>query len=68
MMNDGAKAWEIKDYLVSLENCAEVTVEGKSYPGRGALMEQQKRVMEDTLYIWIAKLKPYTCIIVDESV
>ncbi|KAJ8311558.1 hypothetical protein KUTeg_010913 [Tegillarca granosa] len=43
MMNNGAKAWEIKDYLVSLESCAEVTVEGKSYPGKGALMEQQKR-------------------------
>lgn len=36
MVSDGAKAWDIKDYLVTQDRCEEVTIEGKSYPGKGA--------------------------------
>ena len=36
MLKDGAKAWEVKDFLVSQENCELVTIEGKDYYGRGS--------------------------------
>ncbi|XP_043933875.1 LRP chaperone MESD [Protopterus annectens] len=36
MLRDGAFAWEIKDFLVNQERCADVTVEGQVYPGKGA--------------------------------
>ncbi|XP_054569358.1 LRP chaperone MESD isoform X2 [Eptesicus fuscus] len=35
MLRDGSYAWEIKDFLVSQDRCAEVTLEGQVYPGRG---------------------------------
>ncbi|WAR29499.1 MESD-like protein [Mya arenaria] len=34
MLNNGAMAWEIKDFLVNQDRCEEVTIEGKSYPGK----------------------------------
>ncbi|CAG5129074.1 unnamed protein product [Candidula unifasciata] len=36
MLKDGAKAWEIRDFLVKQERCEEVSIEGQSYPGAGA--------------------------------
>ena len=36
MLKDGAMAWEVKDYLVKQDRCEEVTIEGKSYPGKAA--------------------------------
>ena len=36
MLRDGAMAWEVKDFLVSQERCADVTVEGQVFPGKGA--------------------------------
>lgn len=36
MLRDGSYAWEIKDFLVNQERCADVTVEGQTYPGKGA--------------------------------
>ena len=36
MIKDGAKAWEIKDFLVTQDRCEEVTIEGKNYPGAAA--------------------------------
>lgn len=35
MLRDGGYAWEIKDFLVSQDRCADVTLEGQVYPGRG---------------------------------
>ncbi|MGH0135420.1 UNVERIFIED_CONTAM: hypothetical protein FKN15_015327 [Acipenser sinensis] len=35
MLRDGGYAWEIKDFLVNQERCAEVTVEGQVFPGKG---------------------------------
>ncbi|KAM4747978.1 LRP chaperone MESD [Rhinophrynus dorsalis] len=35
MLRDGSYAWEVKDFLVSQERCADVTVEGQVYPGKG---------------------------------
>ncbi|XP_014392406.1 PREDICTED: LDLR chaperone MESD isoform X3 [Myotis brandtii] len=35
MLRDGSYAWEIKDFLVSQDRCADVTLEGQVYPGRG---------------------------------
>ncbi|XP_069498172.1 LRP chaperone MESD [Ambystoma mexicanum] len=41
MLRDGSYAWEIKDFLVKQERCADVTVEGQVYPGKGAETEKQ---------------------------
>lgn len=35
MLRDGGYAWEIKDFLVSQDRCADVTLEGQVYPGKG---------------------------------
>ncbi|KAE8618168.1 hypothetical protein XENTR_v10009293 [Xenopus tropicalis] len=35
MLRDGSYAWEVKDFLVGQERCADVTVEGQVYPGKG---------------------------------
>ncbi|KAK0067744.1 LDLR chaperone MESD [Biomphalaria pfeifferi] len=36
MLTDGAKAWEIRDFLVKQDRCEEVSIEGQTYPGAGA--------------------------------
>ncbi|XP_069767933.1 LRP chaperone MESD [Narcine bancroftii] len=36
MLRDGSYAWEIKDFLINQERCTDVTVEGQTYPGKGA--------------------------------
>ncbi|CDQ99195.1 unnamed protein product [Oncorhynchus mykiss] len=36
MLRDGSFAWEVKDFLVAQERCAEVTVEGQVFPGKAA--------------------------------
>ncbi|XP_053573655.1 LRP chaperone MESD [Bombina bombina] len=36
MLRDGSYAWEVKNFLISQERCADVTVEGQVYPGKGA--------------------------------
>ncbi|XP_034987933.1 LRP chaperone MESD [Zootoca vivipara] len=36
MLRDGGYAWEIKDFLIKQERCADVTLEGQVYPGKGA--------------------------------
>ncbi|KAE8297656.1 LRP chaperone MESD [Larimichthys crocea] len=37
MLRDGSMAWEVKDFLVSQERCADVTVEGQVFPGKPPL-------------------------------
>ncbi|KAL3066081.1 hypothetical protein OYC64_016096 [Pagothenia borchgrevinki] len=34
MLRDGSYAWEVKDFLISQERCADVTVEGQVFPGK----------------------------------
>ncbi|KAG8575323.1 hypothetical protein GDO81_009516 [Engystomops pustulosus] len=34
MLRDGAFAWEVKDFLVGQDRCADVTLEGQVYPGK----------------------------------
>ncbi|XP_078539053.1 LRP chaperone MESD [Lissotriton helveticus] len=41
MLRDGSYAWEVKDFLVQQDRCADVTVEGQVYPGKGAEPETQ---------------------------
>ncbi|TDH16755.1 hypothetical protein EPR50_G00001270 [Perca flavescens] len=36
MLRDGSLAWEVKDFLVGQERCADVTVEGQVFPGTAA--------------------------------
>lgn len=33
MFKDGAQAWIAKDYLIEQEECKEVSIESKIYPG-----------------------------------
>jgi hypothetical protein len=33
MINDGAVAWEIKDFLIKQERCLEVTIDSETFPG-----------------------------------
>ena len=34
-LNDGSKAWEVKNFLIKQERCLLVTIEGKDYFGKG---------------------------------
>ena len=36
MFTDGAKAWDARDFLVKQDRCAEVTIEGQNFKGKGA--------------------------------
>lgn len=35
-LKDGAKAWEIKDYLIQQDRCELVTIDNKDYYGKGS--------------------------------
>ena len=41
MLNDGAKAYEVKNFLVTQDNCDVVTIEQRDYPGKGASQVSQ---------------------------
>uniref|UniRef100_A0A8D0BGP8 LRP chaperone MESD n=1 Tax=Salvator merianae TaxID=96440 RepID=A0A8D0BGP8_SALMN len=43
MLRDGSYAWEIKDFLVNQERCADVTLEGQVYPGKGAKESEKEK-------------------------
>ncbi|CAJ1048668.1 LRP chaperone MESD [Xyrichtys novacula] len=36
MLRDGSMAWEVKDFLIAQDRCADVTVEGQVFPGKAA--------------------------------
>lgn len=42
MLRDGSFAWEVKDFLVAQERCADVTVEGQVFPGKAANKDDAK--------------------------
>uniref|UniRef100_A0A8C6UUY3 LRP chaperone MESD n=1 Tax=Neogobius melanostomus TaxID=47308 RepID=A0A8C6UUY3_9GOBI len=42
MLRDGSMAWEVKDFLVSQDRCADVTVEGQVFPGKAAKNDDAK--------------------------
>ncbi|KAF3833364.1 hypothetical protein F7725_027029 [Dissostichus mawsoni] len=42
MLRDGSYAWEVKDFLISQERCAEVTVEGQVFPGKDGKKDDSK--------------------------
>ena len=35
-IDDGSKAWEIKDYLITLDTVAKVEIENQAFEGKGA--------------------------------
>ncbi|XP_003225952.1 LRP chaperone MESD [Anolis carolinensis] len=43
MLRDGSYAWEIKDFLINQERCADVTLEGQVYPGKGAKEKEKNK-------------------------
>lgn len=43
MLRDGSYAWEIKDFLVNQDRCAEVTLEGQMYPGKGGGSKEKNK-------------------------
>jgi hypothetical protein len=53
MLTDGSKAWEVKDFLVQQDNCEEVTIEGKNYPGKGANQVNKRNTPVTTNHISI---------------
>lgn len=47
LLKDGAKAWEVKDFLIKQDRCEVVTIEGKDYPGRGSQGSEVKDDADD---------------------
>ncbi|XP_015260884.1 PREDICTED: LDLR chaperone MESD [Gekko japonicus] len=43
MLRDGGYAWDIKDFLINQERCADVTLEGQVYPGKGAPENEKQK-------------------------
>lgn len=43
MLRDGSYAWEIKDFLISQDRCADVTLEGQVYPGKGGSSKEKNK-------------------------
>ena len=37
MVHDGARAWPVKDFLIEQERCESVTIEGRTYHGKGSI-------------------------------
>lgn len=50
MLRDGSMAWEVKDFLVSQERCAEVTVEGQVFPGKAAKEDDVKNQQKNEVH------------------
>jgi len=55
MLKDGAKAWEIKDFLVKQDRCEVVSIDNQDYPGKGA----KSKVSNE----WISKTSPKLIIV-----
>ncbi|XP_035508450.1 LRP chaperone MESD [Morone saxatilis] len=47
MLRDGSMAWEVKDFLVAQERCADVTVEGQVFPGKAAKKDDGKHKQQN---------------------
>ncbi|XP_010953456.1 LRP chaperone MESD [Camelus dromedarius] len=47
MLRDGSYAWEIKDFLVSQDRCADVTLEGQVYPGKGGRSKEKNKTKQE---------------------
>eukprot|EP00071_Canis_lupus_P038387 XP_022271944.1 LDLR chaperone MESD [Canis lupus familiaris] len=47
MLRDGSYAWEIKDFLVSQDRCADVTLEGQVYPGKGGGSQEKNKTKQE---------------------
>ncbi|XP_006870976.1 PREDICTED: LDLR chaperone MESD [Chrysochloris asiatica] len=47
MLRDGSYAWEIKDFLVSQDRCADVTLEGQVYPGKGGGNKEKNKTKQE---------------------
>nr|XP_008013849.1 LRP chaperone MESD [Chlorocebus sabaeus] len=47
MLRDGSYAWEIKDFLVGQDRCADVTLEGQVYPGKGGGSKEKNKTKQD---------------------
>ncbi|XP_032962345.1 LRP chaperone MESD-like [Rhinolophus ferrumequinum] len=47
MLRGGSYAWEIKDFSVSQDRCAEVTLEGQVYPGKGGGSKEKNETKQE---------------------
>lgn len=47
MLRDGSYAWEIKDFLVGQDRCADVTLEGQVYPGKGGGSKEKNKTKQE---------------------
>uniref|UniRef100_A0A3B3U0C8 LRP chaperone MESD n=1 Tax=Poecilia latipinna TaxID=48699 RepID=A0A3B3U0C8_9TELE len=51
MLRDGSLAWEVKDFLVAQQRCADVTVEGQVFPGSMAKKDKAKETQQNEVNI-----------------
>ncbi|PWA25508.1 LRP chaperone MESD [Gambusia affinis] len=51
MLRDGSLAWEVKDFLVAQQRCADVTVEGQVFPGSMATEDKAKERQQNEVNI-----------------
>ncbi|XP_067105280.1 LRP chaperone MESD [Osmerus mordax] len=51
MLRDGSFAWEVKDFLISQDRCADVTVEGQVFPGKAAKKEDGKAKVQNEVNV-----------------
>ncbi|KAM4743837.1 LRP chaperone MESD [Anableps anableps] len=51
MLRDGSLAWEVKDFLVAQQRCADVTVEGQVFPGNMAKKDKTKDTQQNEVNI-----------------
>ncbi|KAM9765305.1 LRP chaperone MESD [Menidia menidia] len=49
MLRDGSMAWEVKDFLVAQDRCADVTVEGQVFPGKATSKDDSKNKPQDEI-------------------
>lgn len=45
---DGSYAYEIKDFIIQQDRCESVTIEGKTYPGKGSPEYKQEKAKKKT--------------------
>ncbi len=46
LLNDGALAGDVKDFLVKQDRCLEVGIDKDKFPGRGALLQKEQEQKE----------------------
>ena len=63
-IDDGSKAWEIKDYLITLDTVAKVEIENQAFEGKGAHRTKLELQNEEIRFIiWCKEQLGQSCCI-----